>query len=305
MTGQIEHLVSVGIPVYNRAELLDRRLANVVGQTHKNLEIIVSDNASPDPHVAMVAQKYAKLDSRIQYVRQESNIEAWPNFAFVLRKSCGKYFVWAADDDEWDEDFIEVCVAGIGNAQLFMPNMAVIHHKTGAIVTTPAPPLSIEDSPAVNLSQFFKYMQPGLVYGLHDRIALLEIFDNNEYDMSDVGLVLRAILSKGVQTGDGAEYRAGIPGDEYSPKAIGARKDIGQFSYRTFLRTALSEISTSPKLSIIEKILLGSRLTRVTLKLMAHLAVTYPSTAAPHHKVYSFLRRTPVRLYRALVLRRK
>ena len=39
--------VSVGIPTYKRVELLKKTIDSIVNQTHKNIEIIISDNASP------------------------------------------------------------------------------------------------------------------------------------------------------------------------------------------------------------------------------------------------------------------
>jgi len=99
---QGDHLVSVGVPVYDRPELLKRRLANIVGQTYRNLEIIVSDNASPNPEMEAIGRAYAASDPRIRYVRQATNIGAAANFDFVLSCSTGEYFAWAADDDEWD-----------------------------------------------------------------------------------------------------------------------------------------------------------------------------------------------------------
>jgi glycosyltransferase involved in cell wall biosynthesis len=99
-------LVSVGIPAYNRPEGLRRTLESITGQTYKNLEIIVSDNCSPDPNVERIARDFEKLDNRIQYFRQTENTGALSNFKFVLGKARGKYFMWVADDDFISEDFI-------------------------------------------------------------------------------------------------------------------------------------------------------------------------------------------------------
>jgi len=99
-------LVSVGIPAYNRPEGLKRTLESITGQTYRNLEIIVSDNCSPDPNVERIARDFEKLDNRIQYFRQTENAGAPSNFRFVLGKARGKYFMWVADDDFISEDFI-------------------------------------------------------------------------------------------------------------------------------------------------------------------------------------------------------
>lgn len=100
-------LVSVGIPTYNRPDGLRKTLECITQQTYTNLEIIVSDNCSPNLEVSRVIQSFAEVDQRIKYFRQSENIGAGNNFQFVLEKSSGEYFMWAADDDEWHSDYIK------------------------------------------------------------------------------------------------------------------------------------------------------------------------------------------------------
>jgi glycosyltransferase involved in cell wall biosynthesis len=100
-------LVSIGIPTYNRPEGLKHTLDSMLAQTYPNLEIIVSDNASPNPEVEKIAREYARQDSRILYHRQTENRGVLFNYHFVLEKASGQYFMWAADDDEWENTFVE------------------------------------------------------------------------------------------------------------------------------------------------------------------------------------------------------
>ena len=100
-------LVSVGIPTYNRPEGLRRTLECITGQTYRNLEIIISDNCSQGDQTRTVAADFIKNDSRIRYYRQEMNMGPTFNFQFVLGQATGEYFMWAADDDEWDSIWIK------------------------------------------------------------------------------------------------------------------------------------------------------------------------------------------------------
>ena len=112
-TGDPPHsspLVTVGIPTYNRAEGLRRTLECITTQTYKNLEIIVSDNCSPGPETEAVVREFMARDNRIQYYRQEINRGPTVNFRFVLEKATGEYFMWAADDDEWESPFIYLLI---------------------------------------------------------------------------------------------------------------------------------------------------------------------------------------------------
>lgn len=103
-------LVSVGIPTFNRPELLSLALGDILSQTYKNLEINISDNCSPGSETEEVVRGFMKLDRRIKYHKQIKPIAAWDNFRFVFEKSGGEYFMWATDDDRWDENFISQMV---------------------------------------------------------------------------------------------------------------------------------------------------------------------------------------------------
>lgn len=103
-------LVTVGIPTYNRVQGLERTLDCMLHQTYKNLEIIVSDNCSTDPAVRNLLEKFTLKDNRVRYYVQEKNLSIIPNFSYLLDNANGEYFMWAADDDFWDRDFIETCI---------------------------------------------------------------------------------------------------------------------------------------------------------------------------------------------------
>lgn len=104
-------LVTVGIPTYNRPSGLRKTLEYITKQTYPNLQVIVSDNCSSNPEVLGILKEYTLLDKRVTYFIQESNISIVPNFQFLLNKASGKYFMWAADDDKWDENFIKTTVS--------------------------------------------------------------------------------------------------------------------------------------------------------------------------------------------------
>lgn len=99
-------LVSIGMPVYNAASCIRESLESLLGQSYKNFELIISDNASTD-NTEKICRSYAKKDKRIRYIRQKENIGAVNNFNFVLKEAQGKYFMWAADDDLWDRNYIK------------------------------------------------------------------------------------------------------------------------------------------------------------------------------------------------------
>ena len=59
-------LVSVGIPTYNRPELLRRAIDSIVNQTYENLEVIISDNATAGNTVEDIVKNKPELIIPIQ-----------------------------------------------------------------------------------------------------------------------------------------------------------------------------------------------------------------------------------------------
>jgi glycosyltransferase involved in cell wall biosynthesis len=108
-------LVSVGILTYNRPNGLRRTLECITGQTYKNLEIVVSNNCSPESETDDVVREFMARDSRIQYYRQDENKGQTFNFKFVFEKATGEYFMWAADDDEWESSFVDTLLPDLVN----------------------------------------------------------------------------------------------------------------------------------------------------------------------------------------------
>lgn len=98
--------ISIGMPVYNGEAFVEQAVLALCGQTERDWELIISDNDSTD-RTGDLCRKLAASDSRIRYVRQQSNIGAAKNFEFVFRQSTGRYFMWAAADDMWDKHWLE------------------------------------------------------------------------------------------------------------------------------------------------------------------------------------------------------
>ncbi|QIR38425.1 glycosyltransferase family 2 protein [Tolypothrix sp. PCC 7910] len=96
-------LVSVIIPTYNRPQYLKQAIASAVKQTYQNLEIIVSDNCSPENPQAIV-ESFG--DARIKFVRHSQNLGMFNNQMYGFKIARGKYVASLHDDDLWHEDFL-------------------------------------------------------------------------------------------------------------------------------------------------------------------------------------------------------
>jgi len=129
MTDNLNPLVSIGIPVRNGGRLLDEALKQIVSQTYKNIEIIISDNNSSD-ETAEICAKYQKADDRIKYFHQTTDLSALENFRFVVEKATADYFMWAAHDDRHAINHIEILVNKIkqeDGASIVFPDVAIFN----------------------------------------------------------------------------------------------------------------------------------------------------------------------------------
>ena len=63
--------ISVIVPVYKVEKTLDKCVESIIGQTYKNLEIILVDDGSPDNCPAM-CDGWAEKDSRIRVIHKKT-----------------------------------------------------------------------------------------------------------------------------------------------------------------------------------------------------------------------------------------
>lgn len=104
--------VSIGLPVYNGAKLLPATVESILQQSFTDFELIITDNASTDS-TEQVGRELMRRDSRVRYVRNETNIGAAHNFNRAFELSRGEYFKWAAHDDRLTPDYLEKCVQAL------------------------------------------------------------------------------------------------------------------------------------------------------------------------------------------------
>ncbi len=112
MSIHTKKLVSIGFPTYAGEARIRNALDSLLAQTYTEIELIISDNASPDV-TASICREYAARDSRIRFFQQKENTGRINNFIFVLDQAQGKFFFWAGDDDQWAPTFIATLVEGL------------------------------------------------------------------------------------------------------------------------------------------------------------------------------------------------
>lgn len=98
-------LVTIIVPVYNASESIEKCLDGIIGQTYKQLEVIIVDDGSTDDSHAICCE-YAQRDDRIQVVTQKnSGPSAARNRGMDM--ATGKYIAYVDSDDYITSNRIE------------------------------------------------------------------------------------------------------------------------------------------------------------------------------------------------------
>jgi glycosyltransferase involved in cell wall biosynthesis len=89
-------LVSICIPTFNGIRFVEKTLQSVVGQTYKNIEILISDHSSSDYTIDVISEF---KDSRIKVSVLPSGGGAAANWNASIREGRGAYLKLLCQDD--------------------------------------------------------------------------------------------------------------------------------------------------------------------------------------------------------------
>lgn len=104
-------MISVIVPVYNVEKYLKKCLDSIVGQTYRDLEIIVIDDGSTDGCGA-ICDDYADSDERIKVIHKPNGglLAAWKT---GLLAAHGEYVGFIDSDDYIDKDFYATLLSSL------------------------------------------------------------------------------------------------------------------------------------------------------------------------------------------------
>ena len=120
-------LVTVCIPIYNpRPEYLRILIQSIAKQSHKNMQIIISDDSDCDFVSDLVSG-----DNRFEYVKNNENHGIFENLNHAIGFATGEYIQIACQDDLFETNFIEKQLALIRSG----PTVGFVYSQAHTIDT--------------------------------------------------------------------------------------------------------------------------------------------------------------------------
>ena len=173
-------LVSVGLPTYNGAATIGRAIESVLAQDYPSLELVISDNASTD-ETAALCQTYAATDTRVRFLRHETNKGPAENFAEVLRKSRGEFFMWLGDDDWLDPSYVRLCVEALrADSALSLVAGGARYYQSGIFLRAGRPTNLLQERPGARVLEYYSGVgDNGTFYGVMPRALAASVAGRN------------------------------------------------------------------------------------------------------------------------------
>lgn len=101
------NLVSVIMPTYNTGGILEDSINNILKQTYKNLELIITDDKSNDKTTLDILERYKKKDERVKVFYLEKNMGSGYARNISIKNAKGRYIAFCDSDDIWFPDKLE------------------------------------------------------------------------------------------------------------------------------------------------------------------------------------------------------
>ncbi len=99
--------VSVIMPAYNAAQLIEQAIQSVREQTFTDWELVVADDCSADETRAIV-ERHQRQDPRIRLVALDTNLGTAGARNQAIQNSRGKYLAFLDSDDRWSADKLAI-----------------------------------------------------------------------------------------------------------------------------------------------------------------------------------------------------
>lgn len=204
--------LSIGMPVYNGERFVGPAIESLLNQSHRDFELIISDNHSTDSTPDIIG-RYKAADERIRYVRRPKNFGAIDNFRFVTSLADSTYFMWAAHDDRWRTDFVRSILARLKSN----PDAALgfCHFRTLNLLSGEesdlARPMPLRRTDLDGIVRSFSTPISNLIYGIMKRQLAFDFVNGDiSFDWADVYFAMFVLTYGDIDIVPEDLYRAGV-----------------------------------------------------------------------------------------------
>ncbi len=160
----MQPVVSVIVPAYNAEKYLGVCLDSLIGQSYKNIEILVVNDGSTD-HTKFILDNYEKKDPRIRAIHTENHgVSAARNTA--LDKATGDYVCFCDADDWLQETALETAVSRMRSYDVDLVVVNVNDHFPGR-----KPTLRITNLPSGRYNKIALLKYAVGIYGKNNRVT--------------------------------------------------------------------------------------------------------------------------------------
>ena len=194
--------VTIGVPVYNGAEFLEGSLACLARQTFRDFKVLMLDDGSTDG-ASDIARGWAARDPRFHYHRQPSRVGGLANMRACLLAADTQWFLWRADDDLSDDNYLEALYAlatGSPGCKLAVSTAVLADWDLTPQQVLP-PPVDLDPNSVRDRIRALFGSCPAWYYGLWDRetlrTAFLGVLDHFPYPFASDYLTIYGPIIEG------------------------------------------------------------------------------------------------------------
>lgn len=163
--------VSVIMSAYNAQDTVNRAIDSVLCQTHKDLELIVINDASTDD-TDKIVKRYS--DERIKYIKHRTNKGAGLSRRNGIHAATGDYITFLDSDDYYAKDCIETLVKATDDGKIDIVSPGYISVQDG-IETKRVP------TPVTTTDNLYIYDESKTLHFLTIQLIRRSLFDAVEY----------------------------------------------------------------------------------------------------------------------------
>jgi glycosyltransferase involved in cell wall biosynthesis len=187
--------LTIGVPTFNRHELLRETLNSIITQGFTDFEVIVGNDYTAE---LLTGEMIGISDPRIRFVNHPENLQEVGNMNALLDMATGRYFTWIFDDDLYEPDFLQTahdCLAETGFPPVIFSSFRTI------IGDEEFRPQKIQHKPMSEFTgreflRWYSAFRPKLypTYGLFDTVALKRLGGFDELSKMTYGMYSEHLL---------------------------------------------------------------------------------------------------------------